>query len=449
MKKSASRRTFLKTAASAGAFSLAAPYVKTSHSAGSLSLGIWDHWVPGVNKVLENICKEWGDANGVEVNIDFITSIGNKLLLTAQAETRAKTGHDVYSLPTYYTSMFRRSLVPVDEVVTDIIAAHGPLAPSAYFLSQLDGAWLSAPSPTASPNLCSVSRLDLYKEHAHIDLTEIFPPNSNRDPELVNAWTYESFLQATAKLATAGHPFGAAISPTPDGTNWLAATFSAYGAEFVNREGEVTVNSDEVRNLLEYMSRLTQHMPDSVYAWDDASNNRFMIAGTGSAAINPPSIWAVSNRDMPAVAEQLWHHDLPSGPKGRFRPDAPFFWGIWDFSENISAGKDLLRYVANKTVVDQLVDASQGFDIPVILSHQKTNDIWARSGPPTGTLYNYPVRGDEKAIPAGYPAPPELASQIAIQGLYGNLVARVTQGGETFDDAISWAENELEGIMRG
>ena len=152
---------------------------------------------------------------------------------------------------------------------------------------------------------------------------------------------------------------------------------------------------------------------------------------------------------MPAVAEQLWHHDLPSGPKGRFRPDAPFFWGIWDFSENISAGKDLLRYVANKTVVDQLVDASQGFDIPVILSHQKTNDIWARSGPPTGTLYNYPVRGDEKAIPAGYPAPPELASQIAIQGLYGNLVARVTQGGETFDDAISWAENELEGIMRG
>ena len=160
--------------------------------------------------------------------------------------------------------MFRRSLVPVDEVVTDIIAAHGPLAPSAYFLSQLDGAWLSAPSPTASPNLCSVSRLDLYKEHAHIDLTAIFPPNPNRDPELVNAWTYESFLQATAKLAAAGHPFGAAITPTPDGTNWLAATFSAYGAEFVNREGEVTVNSDEVRNLLEYMSRLTQHMPDSV-----------------------------------------------------------------------------------------------------------------------------------------------------------------------------------------
>ena len=124
MKNPASRRTFLKIAAGAGAFSLAAPYVKTSHSAGSLSLGIWDHWVPGVNTVLENICAEWGAANGVEVNIDFITSIGNKLLLTAQAETRAKTGHDVYSLPTYYTSMFRRSLVPIDDVVTDLSLIH-------------------------------------------------------------------------------------------------------------------------------------------------------------------------------------------------------------------------------------------------------------------------------------------------------------------------------------
>ena len=442
------RRKFLQLTA-AGAATVAFPYIKSSHSAGKLSLGIWDHWVPGVNDVLRSICEDWGKANGVEVTIDFITSIGNKLLLTAQAESRARTGHDVFSLPTYYTSMFRRSLEPVDDVVTDIISAHGPLTPSAYFLAQLDGVWRAAPSPSASPNLASVSRLDLYKAHAGVDLTKIFPPHANRDPELVNGWTYEAFLKAAEQLHLAGHPFGAAISPTPDGTNWLAALFSAYGAEFVNRDGEVTVNSDEIRNVLEYLSRLTQFMPDSVYAWDDASNNRFMISGKGSTTVNPPSIWAVSNRDMPAVAEQLWHHDTPAGPMGSFRADVPFFWGVWNFSENISAGKDLLRYVSNRNVVDQLVLASQGFDIPVINSHYQNNDIWAQSGPPKGTLYNYPVRGEEQRISAGYPAPPEIASQITVQGLFGNLVARVTQGGETFDEAISWAENELEGIMRG
>jgi hypothetical protein len=42
-----------------------------------------------------------------------------------------------------------------------------------------------------------------------------------------------------------------------------------------------------------------------------------------------------------------------------------------------------------------------------------------------------------------------MASQITTQGLFPNLVARVTQAGDSFDDAISWAENELEGYQRG
>ena len=57
--------------------------------------------------------------------------------------------------------------------------------------------------------------------------------------------------------------------------------------------------------------------------------------------------------------------------------------------------------------------------------------------------------GDEKQIIAGYPAPPEFAAQIYAQALLPNLVARVTQGGESFDDAISWAENEAELVSRG
>ena len=93
--------------------------------------------------------------------------------------------------------------------------------------------------------------------------------------------------------------------------------------------------------------------------------------------------------------------------------------------------------------------ASKGFDIPLIVSHYQGNDLWAESEPPSGVLYNYPIRGDEQPMAAGYPAPPEYAAQIMAQGVIPNLVARVTQGGDSFDDAIGWAENELEGIMRG
>ena len=96
-----------------------------------------------------------------------------------------------------------------------------------------------------------------------------------------------------------------------------------------------------------------------------------------------------------------------------------------------------------------MAQASQGFDIPTINSHYQDNDYWANAEPPKGVLYNYPVRGDEKQIIAGYPAPPEFASQIYAQTLLPNLVARVTQGGESFDDAIAWAENEAKLVSRG
>ena len=443
-----SRRQFLRTVTAAGAAAFAMPYVKTASSAGTLHVGAWDHWVPGANAVLRTICEDWGAANGIEVTVDFITSIGNKLLLTAQAESRAKTGHDIYVQPLWYPSMFRHRLEPVDDVVEDIISEHGALSPSAKFLAYLDNAWLASPSPQGSLNYASVSRLDLYKRHAGVDLKSIFPGSDTRDPALVESWTYDAFLDAAAKLHAAGTSFGAPIAPTPDGNQWLGALFAAYGAEVVSESVDITVDSDEIRTVLEYLSRLTQYMPESVYAWDDASNNRWLISGKGSAIFNPPSAWAVANRDNPEVAKQVWHHDAPRGPKGRFRADTPFFWGIWDFSENISAAKDLLRYVARRDVVDTLVSAAQGFDIPLIISHYKNNDLWDKSKPPKGVLYNYPIRGDEQPMAAGYPAPPEYAAQISAQGILPNLVARVTQGGDSFDDAIGWAENELQGIMR-
>ena len=446
-----SRRKIIKTTAAASAAAFTSfPYIKSASSAGKLAVGTVDHWIPGNNAVLQEICEQWGANNGVEVTVDFITVIGNKLLLTAQAEARAKIGHDVYVMAGWMPSMFRHRLEPVDDVVTDIIEEHGPLAEYATSAAHLDGVWLGSPAPTSSINFPSLSRLDLFQQYADIDLQKFFPGNSNRDLALVDSWDYELFLTAAEKLHIAGHPFGASLSGGGyDSNNWLAALFAAYGASIINEDGEISVDSDEVRTVLEYLSRLTHFMPDSVYAWDNASNNRWIISGRGSSTCNPPSAWAVAKRDNPAVAELLWHHDNPRGPRGRFRCVIPTFWSIWDFSQNILAAKDLLRHVARKDVVDKMVLASQGFDIPVITSHYRSNDYWTNAEPPKGVLYNYPVRGDEKQIIAGYPAPPEFASQIYAQTLLPNLVARVTQGGESFDDAIAWAENEAELVSRG
>src|SRR5690242_13872156 len=88
------RRRFLTAAAAA----TLAPHVRTSHAAGSLAVGFWDHWVPGANDVLAKLCREWAAKEKVDLKIDFITSLGSKLLLTITAEAQAKSGHDVLSM---------------------------------------------------------------------------------------------------------------------------------------------------------------------------------------------------------------------------------------------------------------------------------------------------------------------------------------------------------------
>lgn len=442
------RREFLKTTALATTAALAAPYVKTAHSAGSLKLGLWDHWVPGANEVLNKVAQTWGKANGVDVKIDFITSSGKKDVLTGQAEARARKGHDVFVQRTWQIAVHQNSLEPVDDVVREIESQHGPFTDAAAFLAQHDDVWKGVPAPVGSHTYPMVSRLDLYKQFAGIDLREVFPAGPDRDPAKVAAWNYDNFLGHVQKLESAGKPFGNPIGITSDSQDWLGPLFLSFGSVMVNADGDITANSDQTREALEYMKRLTQHMPDDVYAWDDGSNNRHMISGRGSSIQNPPSAWAVCKRDNPEVAEQLWHHDTPAGPKGRFRGSLPYFWGIWEFAENKQAGKDLIVHLADRKNIHQLLNASQGYDMPLLPSYYD-NKVWEWASPPAGALYNYPVRGDEQTIVTGYPAPPLIAANIYNQGLIPTLVGRVTQGGESIDEAIAWAVNELEGYMRG
>src|SRR5260370_10026335 len=87
------RRTVLKQAALASASILAAPYVRTSYAAGKLTLGCWDHWVPGANDTLTRLCNEWGAKNTVDGHIYYLTSHDDKDLLTARPKPPARTVH--------------------------------------------------------------------------------------------------------------------------------------------------------------------------------------------------------------------------------------------------------------------------------------------------------------------------------------------------------------------
>ncbi len=445
--KTVSRRRFLKRAALATTAAIAAPYMRTSYAAGKLTLGCWDHWVPGANDTLTAICKEWGDKNHVEINIDYITSVGDKDLLTASAEAQAKTGHDIMQHRAWQIAVHREVLDPMDEVITRLTKDHGQIANISEYLAKFDGAWKGVPTIVGSQVKVCCSRLDLYKQHAGIDLQKIFPDNDKRDQALVDSWNWDTYLTSAQKLFKAGFPVGNPLGQTSDAIDWAGALFRAYGSHFADEKDNIKVDTPETRAALEYAVKLAEVMPPDVYAWDDAGNNRWLISGKGSGILNPPSAWSVAKRDNIKVAEQCWTHDIPKGPKGRFAPYLPFFYGVWSFGRNKSAAKDLVHYMVDKPQAKRLVAASNGYDLPAFKSYYDF-DTWKVVEPPKGTVYNYPPRGDEQYSITGYPARPDVASQIYNRSIHTIMIAKVAQGKEKVDDVIKWAQDEVEGFLR-
>jgi ABC-type glycerol-3-phosphate transport system substrate-binding protein len=439
-----SRRRFVATAAAASATAIAAPFVRTAGAAGKLSIGFWDHWVPGANKATETLVREWAEKEKVEVQLDFIASQGNKLLLTIAAEAQARSGHDIIAMSTWLPSEHARNLEPMDDVMADLIKENGNVNNTVQYLGRIDGRWAAVPATVGSQIKGPCSRIDLLKQHAGIDIQAMYPAGS---PPKADAWTLDAFLKAAEACHKAGHPFGIGLGTTSDNVDTAGAIFHSFGAVLVDANARITARSDKVRQALDFYKRLMQFLPPDAPAWDDSSNNKWLVSGRGALIMNPPSAWAVARRDAPQIAEKCWTHGFPAGPNGRYAPFLPFFWATWSFSRNKPAAKSLLRHLSSRAAAEKMVAASGGYDLP---SFEKLTDFrtWAEEGPPKGTLYHYPNPHNHQILSvAAAPAPHKVAVQIYVQALQTKMIAKYAQG-EPMERTLAWASDELEGFMR-
>src|SRR5262245_17165417 len=438
-----SRRRVLAAGAAVGLVS--APFVRGANAAGSLTIGLWDHWVPGANDVTTAIIKEWAGKEKVDVNVDYITSQGNKLLLTLQAEAQAGSGHDIMEFTNWESAQMNAALEPVDDVVKRVVATNGPIDPAVEYLGKFEGHWLGVPMTRGTLLLGCCSRFDMMKEYAGIDVQALYPAGKLPDDA---SWTWDAFLAAAEKCQKAGYGFGLPLGLTTDSYLWVGALFLAYGAELMNAKGDITVRTDKVKQVMEMGKRISAFCPPDAQAWDDASNNKWLISGKGALIFNPPSAWAVAKRDAPQVAEKCWFIGFPKGPAGRFNPTLPRFYGVWNFSKNKEQAKSLLEFLAMRPNAEKQVAASQGYDLP---PYVKFNDFktWEEESPPKGALSHYPIKGgDQQPGVVCSPAPPLIAAQISAQAIMPQMIVRYARGGESMDKVFAWAENELEGFKR-
>lgn len=441
-----SRRDTLKLGAAAAASTLPLVHMQTAHAAGNLKLAFWSHWVPAANPVMRKQVAEWGAKNKVDISLDFLSSgtANAKLPLTQAAEALSGTGHDVMTFLVWDVQHYHRHLLPVDDVVDGLVKQYGPVEQSATYLGQVGGHWMAVPSSVGSQYKPSCVRISVFKKLGY-DVEKWYPatPGATKTSE---EWTYDLLLKMAPEIVKAGHELGVGLGQTTDSVDWTGALLRSFGAELVDAKGDIKVRSDAVKETLEYLQKLARYFPADTFTYDDASNNRALISGRAALIFNPPSAWFVARRDAIQVASDCWTFPSPSGREGRFIPHQPYYWGIWKFSQNQTAAKELLAWLMQRSQVEQREVASVGYDIPPFNSMHDFK-VWSEVKPPLGTVYNYPIRPwhHSEANIAGYPAPPHIGTQLYSNGTFNVMVSQLAKGGEKMNDVLAWAEREIEG----
>ena len=267
---------------------------------------------------------------------------------------------------------------------------------------------------------------------------------------LQDGWTWEAFLKYAELAKQDGMTFalGMGGNTNTDAIDTHGALFKAYGAALVDDKGNIKLDSAEVNQVLEYCQKLVKFYPDDAVSYDDASNNRALISGKTALIFNPPSAYAVAKRDALPVAQDSWTFSAPSGPKGRFVPTATFFWGVWKFSKNQTAGKELVEYLMQRDQVEARTAATEGYDLPPFAGMLDFK-CWETVEPPPGTVYNYPIRPWHNAQPslAASEAPPDIAVQIYNRAIHNQMLARIREG-QSIKQVLAWAKDEIEGFTR-
>jgi multiple sugar transport system substrate-binding protein len=442
MRRSITRRRLLTGAATAGVGMTAAacgmpgaaPAAKQSGGPKRLSILQWSHFIPAYDTWIDGFVKDWGQKNGVDATIDHIST--DDLPARMASEVAAKGGHDLIEMNgQILTHLYDKQLVDMGDVVDYAVKKYGPVEPLGKQLALVNGKWKGWANFYIA--ILPQIRKDLFQKY-------------DMDPKQVKTW--QDYLKVGGAGKKDSHAAGLAISHCNDANhNWRAVMW-AFGANEVKADGKtVNVDTPEMRQFLKFAQDFYQNAntPD-VFAWDNASDNRWLDSGTGvyiHDAIS--SMRSVQNTNPDLYSKFALQTPVagPAKPKGIAMPDANVYV-IWNFSRNQDTAKEFLRYYIDNWMV--AFQNSQIYNMPM---HARLYDKPLFTDPSVGGKYadkQFEVlqtyRGD-LVHTFGYPGEPNYAAnQTLANFVIPDMVAAAVKqpGNDGVKAAIEFAKSKLK-----
>jgi multiple sugar transport system substrate-binding protein len=420
-----SRRTFLGATAGAAAGLagiLATKTPPTYAATRTLTMLTANHFVPASDENLRKWAKAFGDAHKCRVKIDFIAHRDTYIKVAQEQET--SQGHDIVFLFFSKPQLHHEALESLDfmEELGQKLGGWYNLAREA---GQVEGRWVAL--PWFYIPMPMTYREDFYQQH-----------------NLSIPTTWQAWQDTGKKIKEAsGQKVGIALSQTEDANITLYAILWSYGASTVDKERQVTINSSETRQALDYMKSLYETcMTNEVLSWDDASNNQAFLGGNYSWVHNATSIYNVARDKVPDIFKVTNHTLTPSGPAGQHGTAIPINYGIWKFAKEKELAKEFLLYIADLKRMEENFYATLTYNAPPF----KAGDAfdWSKD-PKTAMLKDYA----KTAHMIGWPAPADRrAEQARAEWIVPNMFTFYATGHKSQDEAVAWAEGGLERIYK-
>jgi multiple sugar transport system substrate-binding protein len=434
LKKGAAGAATLGVAGAAAPFSFAGPLkYKNKHLKGNLSIIQWVHFVPAYDDWFDNTwVKQWGEKNDVQVTVEHIN---NTLLDTrAAAEVAAQQGHDLF-MNLHPMAAYEDQVINHANIVQEIQRKVGPY-------SQLGK--LSTYNP---------------KTKKYFAVSDNYVPDPviwRRD--LWNGigeapYTWDHVKKAAPKLKALGHPIGIGQSQELDSNMALLAFLMCFGGFVQNAHNVPVLNTKKTVEAVKFMADLYNSGETAdIFAWNPASNNNFLYAGTASMILNAISATRTPEDQHLPFADDLAIWPIPIGPHGRLGLEHVMgCYNIWKFAAN--------KQAASQFLVDLCVnykaatDASKLYNFPSFPGAYPFKAIRktaaADTHKPRGKYTILTTIAEKYTHNIGYPGTYNAAmDEVFTKYLIPQMFAQVSQGKMSAADSVRSTNAQVKDIYR-
>jgi multiple sugar transport system substrate-binding protein len=222
-----------------------------------------------------------------------------------------------------------------------------------------------------------------------------------------------------------------------------------YGSSIQDEEGNLAIHSPATIEAVKVGTAIFGGgMTDEVFAWDGASDNRYLASGRASLTIDAISAIRAAEKQDPGLASQIALAPIPAGPTARLSPPAVMsVYVIWRFSSNEELAKQFLVDLALTHRESFL--RSEFFNLPAFpgavpdLGVLVANDAGAQPG-------KYALLADATrwSTNLGHPGHTNAAvDEVVNQYLIPEMFASAARGEVSAAEAVERAEAQMASIF--